>query len=62
MPATDIAISEVLRDIGVASLKEKRRIALLTFLSSRDMFVVLPTGYDGKSLIYIMLQLVFGHR
>ena len=62
MPATDIAISEVLRDIGVASLKEKQRVALLTFLSGRDTFVVLPTEYDGKSLIYVMLQLVFGHR
>ena len=60
--ATDAAISEVLRDIGAASLKEKQR-ALLTLLSGRDTFVVLPaTGYDGKSLIYAMLPPVFGHR
>ena len=32
---------------------------LLTFLSGRDTFVVLPTGYDGKSLIYAMLPLVY---
>ena len=56
--ATDAAISEVLREIGAASLRE----ALLTFLSGRDTFVVLPTGCDGKSLIYAMLPLVFGHR
>ena len=49
--ATDEVISEVLREIGAASLKEKQREALLTFLSGRDTFVVLPTGYDGKSLI-----------
>ena len=59
--ATDAAISEVLREIGVASLKEKQREALLTFLSGRDTFVVLPNGYDGKSLIYAMLPHVFGH-
>ena len=58
----DAAISEVLRDIGAASLKEKQREAILTFLSGRDKCVVLPTGYDGKSLIYAMLPLVFGHR
>ena len=50
------------REIGAASLKEKQREALLTFLSGRDMFVVLPIGYDGKSLIYVMLPLVFGHN
>ena len=55
---TDAAISEVLREIGAASLRE----ALLTFLSGRDTLVVLPTGYDGKSLIYATLPLVFGHR
>ena len=55
-------ISEVLREIGSASLKEKQREAPLTFQSGRDTFVVLPTGYDGKSLIYAMLSLVFGHR
>ena len=60
--ATDAAISEVLRETGVASLKEKQREALLTFLSGRDTFVVLPTGYDGKLLIYAILLLVFGHR
>ena len=60
--ATDAAISEVLREIGAASLKEKQREALLTFLSGSNTFVVLPTGYDGKSLIYAMLPLVFGHR
>ena len=41
------AISGLLREIGAASLKEKQREALLTFLSGRDTFVVLPTGYDG---------------
>ena len=59
--ATDAAISEVLREIGVASLKEKQREALLTFLSGCDTFAVLPNGYGGKSLIYAMLPHVFGH-
>ena len=47
------------QNASAASLKEKQREALLTFLSGRDTFVVLPTGYDGKSLIYAMLPLVY---
>ena len=54
--ATDAAISEVLREIGVASLKEEQREALLTFLSGRDMFVMCPTEY-GKLLIFAVLPL-----
>ncbi len=42
--ATDAAISEALKDIGVAELKEKQKEAVLAFLQGRDTFVVLPTG------------------
>ena len=55
---TEEAISEVMEVMGVQSLKEKQKEAILTFLSGRDTFMVLPTGY-GKSLIYAMLPLVF---
>ena len=56
--ATDASLSEVLREIGAANLKEKQREALLTFVSGCDTFVTgAPTKYDGKSLPF-----VFGHR
>ncbi len=55
---TDAAISEALKKIGVAELKEKQKEAILTFLQGHDMFVVLTMGY-GKSLIYTILPLVF---
>ena len=40
--------------------KSEGETKLLTFLSGCDTFVVLPTRYDGKSLIYAMLPPVFG--
>ncbi len=55
--ATDAAISEALKEIGVAELKEKQKDAILTFLQGHDMFVALTIGY-GKSLIYTILPLV----
>lgn len=36
------------------SLKEKQSEAIVQFMSGRDVFVSLPTGY-GKSLIYALL-------
>uniref|UniRef100_A0A1X7V9J4 DNA 3'-5' helicase n=1 Tax=Amphimedon queenslandica TaxID=400682 RepID=A0A1X7V9J4_AMPQE len=39
-------------------LKEKQLEAMATFLSGRDVFVSLPTGY-GKSAIYALLPMVF---
>ena len=39
-------------------LKEKQLEALLTFLTGRDVFVSLPTGY-GKSIVYGIMPLVF---
>ena len=40
------------------TLKDKQREAILAFLSGRDVFVALPTGY-GKSYIYGILPLCF---
>ena len=45
------AIKATLEKTGISQLKEKQEEALLTFLSGKDIFVSLPTGY-GKSLIY----------
>ena len=43
--------------LGVV-LKEKQLEAVLAFMSGKDVFVSLPTGY-GKSLIYAILPLAF---
>ena len=52
------AIEHSMREVGLVSLKEKQREAILAFLQERDIFVSLPTGY-GKSVIYALLPLVF---
>lgn len=51
------AVTEVTRKLSI-DLKEKQLEAILKFLSGKDVFVSLPTGY-GKSLIYEILPLVF---
>ena len=43
---------------GITQLKPKQREAMLSFLSGKDVFVTLPTGY-GKSIIYGLLPAVF---
>ena len=40
------------------TLKDKQFDAIKAFLSGKDVFVSLPTGY-GKSLIYALLPIVF---
>ena len=64
MEASDVniahAISEGLQKLGLESLKEKQREAIVCFLKSTDTFVCLPTGY-GKSVIYALLPYVFDH-
>ena len=54
----ETAISDSLREIGIERIKDKQKEAILAFISGRDTFVVLPTGY-GKSSIYAVLPLVF---
>lgn len=46
------------RALGVLQFKSKQLEALTAFLSGRDTFVSLPTGY-GKSIIYAVLPLAF---
>ena len=44
-------------ELGYASLKDKQLAVVTEFLSGRDVFAALPTGY-GKSLCYGCLPLV----
>jgi bloom syndrome protein len=53
----DYAVDEASIKLGV-TLKDKQREAIVTFMSGRDVFVSLPTGY-GKSLIYGVMPLAF---
>ena len=42
---------------GYAEIKDKQRDAILAFVSGKDVFVSLPTGY-GKSFCYQYLPLL----
>ena len=44
-------ILEVTRSLGYKDLKKEQKDAIMYFISSRDVFIALPTGF-GKSLIY----------
>ena len=52
------ALDKVLRDTGFTQLKPKQREAIEAFVSGKDVFVSLPTGY-GKSVIYGILPSLF---
>ena len=52
------ALEEAVKEAGFWPLKAKQREALEAFVSGRDTFVALPTGY-GKSIIYAILPNVY---
>ena len=52
------ALEEATKEAGFWPLKAKQREALEAFVSGRDTFVSLPTGY-GKSIIYAILPNVY---
>ena len=56
----DKMIALSLKAMGLSKLKDRQEEAILAFLSGRDVFVSLSTGY-GKSIIYGVLPLVFDH-
>ena len=51
-------IDEAAASLGYTSLKEEQKKALFSFVTGRDVFVSLPTGY-GKSLCYALLPFIF---
>ena len=48
------------KSLGYGALKEEQTEAISQFVSGRDVFVALPTGY-GKSLCYCCLPYVFDY-
>lgn len=52
------AIDQASRCMGIQGLKPKQLEALESFVSGKDTFVALPTGY-GKSIIFAILSLLF---
>ena len=51
-------IDEAAASLGNTCLKDEQKKALHSFVSGKDVFVTLPTGY-GKSLCYALLPIVF---
>ena len=52
------ALSSVVAKLGYVQLKEEQKDAILSFVSGKDVFVSLPTGF-GKSLCYQCLPMLF---
>ena len=52
------ALEEAVKDLGFDKLKPKQSEAIESFVSGKDVFVSLPTGY-GKSIIYAILPTLF---
>ena len=51
-------VARAAASLGYLSLKSEQERAILAFVSGRDVFVSLPTGY-GKSLCFALLPRVF---
>ena len=58
MASFEGAVDHVVQIMKLRPLKQKQLDALRAFVSGRDTFVALPTGY-GKSVIFAVLPLLF---
>ena len=52
------AVTTASTELGYASLKDKQKEVITKFISGRDVFAALPTGY-GKSLCYGCLPRIY---
>lgn len=51
-------ITKCIQKLGYSELKQEQLKVVMAFISGRDVFAILPTGY-GKTLCYACLPLVF---
>jgi superfamily II DNA helicase RecQ len=51
-------IVRTLATLGIKQIKDQQKQAILSFVSGRDVFVTIPTGF-GKSIIYGCLPRAF---
>lgn len=51
MDPMEPALSYAARNLGVSSLNEHQKAAVMAIVGGKDVFVCLPTGY-GKSLCF----------
>ena len=56
--AIERAVISASAALGYASLKDKQKVVITQFVSGRDVFAALPTGY-AKSLCYGCLPRVY---
>ena len=56
--AIERAVISASAALGYASLKDKQKVVITQFVSGRDVFAALPTGY-GKSLCYGCMPRVY---
>ena len=54
------ALSKATRKLSFDELKFKQKEAILSFVTGKDTFVALPTGY-GKSAIFVVLPCVLDY-
>ena len=57
-PSIEQTVELVCAELGYTTLKDKQKQVIVDFVSGRDVFAALPTGY-GKSLCYGSLPGVF---
>ena len=51
-------VEQAVKSLGYRELKYEQKKAILDFISGKDVFIALPTGF-GKTLIYCCLPRVF---
>ena len=53
------AVYQAINKLGFSSLKPQQMMAISAFIDRRDVFVVLSTGFGGKTLCFTCLPMVF---
>ena len=60
MADAERAVERAAQSLGYPDLKKEQKEAMIKFISGRDVFVSLPTGF-GKTVCYAALPMAFDH-